>query len=95
MIDNAPARGTCTLCGEAIGSATALYCVACLRAHTISCPECVKPDGKLVAKYNQHQGHPTRECTRCGEQHTEDRRLRCATCNNDRVIFQVPEEAKK
>ncbi len=92
MIDNAPTTGTCSLCGEKIGSATALYCVGCQRKHTHPCPECIKPDGKLVAKYHAHKGHPSLSCSRCHEQHDEDRQLKCPTCGNDRVVFEVPEK---
>lgn len=91
------ARGACSICGQAIASATALYCVACYRKCLKPCPTCTQrgPRGKAIVihKYQRHQGLPgTDVCTRCEEHHDEERQLVCKECNNERTIFVLPEK---
>jgi hypothetical protein len=97
------ARGKCSLCGQDICSATATYCVSCYRKCLKKCPTCRDLDGRLLYKYQKHQGMSPhekdargslKECGRCGVHHTDDRQLVCPTCNNERNIFIVPEKEK-
>lgn len=95
-------RGTCTLCGVPISSATALRCVACERKCTRHCPECMEPDrgGKhrLRSKYMAHEDRGPRAgempCRRCGLVHAERKQLVCQRCGNDRFILEVPADAR-
>lgn len=90
------AAGNCSLCGVPIASATALRCVACERAHTRRCPECVDGNGRPLHKYQRHKGcHSDQPCTRCGVHHAEPRQLDCPVCHGERWVLQLPEGAAK
>jgi hypothetical protein len=81
----------CSLCGESIQSAVALYCIACFRESTKRCPECRDPAGRLRPKYRAHRCDPDRRCPRCERKHDDPDqvvRFRCKTCNNERVVFE-------
>jgi hypothetical protein len=87
------ARGTCTLCGTEVSSATSLYCWVCYKKCLKPCPECITERGALAHKYQKHGGTPPKIlCARCGVNHQDDRQLVCPTCNNDRNVFVPPEK---
>jgi hypothetical protein len=95
-------KGHCSLCGCGLNSATAKYCVRCYWKCCRRCPECTTPKGAVLWKYQKHAGMPLKRqedgtcqprlCNRCNERHSEDRQLVCATCGNERVVFEVPRE---
>ena len=92
----AAATGRCSLCGCEISSAAAARCVACERAHTHRCPECVDEKGRLLRKYQRHKGcHTKAPCTRCGVWHDEERQLPCPACKDERWVLRLPEGAAK
>ncbi len=95
------ARGECSLCGCDITSATSKYCWVCYKKCLKHCPECTNLDGIVLRKYQRHQGMPSdlvdgkqvvRKCSRCEVPHSDERRLKCEQCNNERVVFVLPKE---